>query len=212
LSSERDLCIRCLRAKSVCLCEKIRPFRSTFTTVLLQHPKERKNSIGTARLTHLCIENSILIPGTEFDENVRVQDLLKDPANACVILYPGKDATQLPEEKGKLIESLGDRTLVVFVIDGTWELAKGMLRRSPKLRSLPTICFTPETPSRYRVRKQPAKHCLSTIEAVHVLTQMLDPKPEADILIRLFSEMVEQQVAFGFDQDGEPKKKFRNKS
>jgi len=40
-------------------------------------------------MAHLTIENSLLIPGTDFDENEEVNRLIADPENHCVVLYPG---------------------------------------------------------------------------------------------------------------------------
>jgi len=192
----RGLCLRCLRAEAVCLCAEIRPLAPSFRVVLLQHPKERKNTIGTARLTHLCLSNSVLIPGTEFDSDRAVNDLLEDPANFCVTLFPGPLSINVSEHADDFFgyRPSDSRTLTVFVIDGTWSHAKSMLRKSAKLAALPQIRFTPTTPSNYRVRKQPNPLCLSTIEAVHQLIRVLNPDKDPDILVRLFAKMVDRQI------------------
>ena len=202
--ANRDVCYRCLRARSVCFCADIRSIAPSFRTVLLQHPKERKNSIGTARLTHLSVEDSVLVPGTGFEKDPVVSALLADPGNLNVVLFPGSDAYSLPERVEDLRTLTGERKLVVFVIDGTWSLAKGMLRRSPRIASLPKVCFTPERPSQYKVRKQPAPHCLSTIEAVHSLVRALNPELEADRLLEYFARMVDRQAAHQFEHPVTP--------
>lgn len=164
--------------------------------VLLQHPKERKNTIGTARLTHLCLSNSVLIPGVEFDQDASVNGLVEDPGNFCVTLFPGEHSINVSENAGDFFGYRpGDpRTLVVFVIDGTWANAKSMLRNSLRIASLPQIRFTPTVPSNYRVRKQPNPLCLSTIEAVHQLIRVLNPEKDSDILVRLFGKMIDRQI------------------
>ncbi len=192
----RNLCLRCLRAESVCLCSEIRPIRPNFRIVLLQHPKERKNTIGTARLTHLCIENSVLIPGTEFDADPKVNAIIDDPKNFCVTLFPGEKSVNVSEKPRELFGyTSGDpRTLTVFVIDGNWANAKSMLRKSTRLTALPQIRFTPTKRSNYRVRKQPNPLCLSTIEATHQLIQVLDPSLNPDFMITLFTRMIDRQI------------------
>lgn len=194
--ANRGLCLRCLRAEAVCLCADIRPLTPTFRVVLLQHPKERKNTIGTARLTHLCLSNSILIPGVEFDQDTSVNCLLDDPKNFCVTLFPGEKSINVSESAHDFFGyQTGDpRTLVVFVIDGTWAHAKGMLRKSLRIAALPQIRFTPTIPSNYRVRKQPNPLCLSTIEAVHQLIRVLNPEKNPDILVQLFAKMIDRQI------------------
>ncbi len=196
----RDQCYRCLRATSVCTCALIAPFSPRFGIVLLQHPKERKNSIGTARMTHLCIANSRLIAGVEFDGHPEVDALLDDPANACHVLFPGPTAIEVDRLGHDPLASpalgLGRRKLIVFVIDGTWAQAKGMLRKSARLGTLPRVSFQPSRPSNYRVRKQPSRFCLSTIEATHRLIEILDPQVDPGILLTVFDRMVEKQVSF----------------
>jgi DTW domain-containing protein YfiP len=195
---ERELCFRCLRGTPSCYCASLRPFTPSFTVALLQHPKERKNPIGTARMTYLSIQGSLLIPGIGFEKDERVNALIADKSNYCVVLFPGTEAINLSEPEGvkellrcsaagTVKEALRcsaagtgaadesaayTRKLVVFVIDGTWSQAKGMIRKSPNLMALQKVRFDPETPSRYRIRKQPDPHCLSTLEAVHALVRL----------------------------------------
>ena len=191
---QRDLCVRCLRARSMCFCTRIKSFRPNFKLILLQHPRERKNTIGTARLTHLCVEDSMIIHGSRFEADPYVTTLLSNHENYCVVLYPGAEAFNLSEGEVSFTTAVKNRKLVVFVVDGTWALAKGMLRRSPRLLALPQICFTPTRLSRYIVRRQPKDFCLSTIEAVYELISLIDPKTDASVLLDTFSHLVEQQV------------------
>jgi len=56
-------------------------------------PKEfKEEKAGTGRLTHLCLPNSELCMGQGFEQDEAVQALLADPANFCVLLYPGVTA------------------------------------------------------------------------------------------------------------------------
>jgi DTW domain-containing protein YfiP len=193
----RPLCLRCLRAEAVCYCDRITSFKPGFEIAILQHPRERRNSIGTARLAYLCVENSRLIHGMAFDADPAVAFLLESPLHYCVVLFPGESALNIDDEKEELFRRTAearDRTLVVFVIDGTWSQAKGMLRRSPRLAALPRVSFTPKEPSGYRVRRQPAPACLSTVEAVYRVVQALEPTPKAENLLEIFAKIVEKQV------------------
>ena len=58
------------------------------------------------------------------------------------------------------------------IIDGTWANAKKMLRLNPRLRELPFISFIPKTKSNFRIRRQPAELCYSTIETTHYLMSL----------------------------------------
>ena len=67
--------------------------------VLLMHPKEyRKQKTGTGRLASLNLARAEIIPGIAFDGHPRVRELLDDPANMPVLLYPGPGSTDLGAE------------------------------------------------------------------------------------------------------------------
>jgi DTW domain-containing protein YfiP len=194
----RVLCLRCLRSESTCYCQEVRPVRSRFQFILLQHPLEHRNCIGTARMTHHCLENSRLILGTAFDKDPQVIELTSNPDNHCVVLYPGPNSVNISLESETQTENrfpVG-KNRVIFVIDGTWFCAKKMLRQSPNLSSLPQICFTPKSGSEYKIRQQPHPQCLSTIEAVHHLIEVLDPKVNPANLLEVFRSMVARQLKF----------------
>lgn len=147
-------------------------------------------------MAQLCIENSTLIIGREFDDNAELLRLIADPGNYCSVLYPGAEARNIGLESREEIESgfPSGRTPVIIVIDGTWKIAKKMLRRSRGLSCLPRLCFTPESPSEYRIRQQPHVHCLSTIEAIHRVLRILDPDTDPSPLLDVFRGMVAEQV------------------
>ena len=193
----RDLCLRCLKARATCYCHQLRPFTSRNHIVILQHKLERKRTVGSARMAHLSIQNSTLIPGrgADFDTNETLLSILADPARHCVVLYPGPQASNISEAATDSWLPAG-KICTILVIDGTWHCAKTMLRESKILRTLPQICFTPGRESEYQFRRQPAPHCLSTIEAIHEVLNILEPGPQADELLFLFRSMVAQQIAF----------------
>jgi DTW domain-containing protein YfiP len=164
------------------------------------HPMEwRREKCTTGRMTVLNLANSEIIPGLAFDGHPRVRELLGDPGNLCVLLYPGPGAMNL-DEGGFPAELLGGRKLVVFLIDATWACAKVVLRESPGLLALPRLMFMPREPSRYHIKRQPASWCLSTLEATHELLLSLeraglDRYEDKTRLIDAFMAMQAVQVA-----------------
>jgi DTW domain-containing protein YfiP len=148
-------CRRCRRAASVCYCAHLATIESRTHVVFLQHPKERRVAIGTARLAHLALPNSELHIGLAFADHPVSARLTAGAA----LLFPGDDAL----DPATLSHCL-PRTLVV--LDGTWSQARKLLGFNPALRALPRIGLVPTRPSRYAIRREPAAHCLSTVEAV----------------------------------------------
>jgi DTW domain-containing protein YfiP len=198
---QRELCLVCLRPKKTCICAEVISFRTRpdLEVVILQHPGERKKTVSTARMTHLCIQNSKIIFGTQFDPDRDVEALIRDSSRRCVVLFPGVDSFDLSKTDTTTIESrffLESRILTVFVIDGTWQKAKQMMRLSPNLQRLEKISFIPQIRSQYRFRKQPDPRYVSTIEATFELLKWLDPRTDANALLKVFYSMVEKQVVF----------------
>jgi DTW domain-containing protein len=160
---------------------------------------------NTGRLTHLCLADSELHIGIEFDGHEAVQALINDPKNYPVLLYPGRNSLDLSvlqkddSQLSTLSSQLAKRRLVVFLLDATWRLVRPMLRLSPSLQRLPRVMFSNAAPSRYLIKRQPEPGCLSTLEAVHELLLALDRSgldrytlPEQ--LLGLFQRMQEVQI------------------
>ncbi|HRY55447.1 MAG TPA: tRNA-uridine aminocarboxypropyltransferase [Spirochaetia bacterium] len=195
----RETCYRCRRPKEYCLCPKEPPMETRTRIVLLMHPMEwKREKCATGRLTCLNLANSEIIPGLAFGEIPRYRELVEDPANYPVLLYPGPRALNL-SEGGFPSGSLGGRRLVVFLIDSTWACARSVLRASPCLLELPQVKFLPREPSRFVIKRQPREYCLSTLEAAHELLLALeaaglDSYPDKARLLAAFDAMQRLQI------------------
>ena len=206
----RVTCYRCFWLKAHCWCGSIVPMATRTKIVFLMHPKEwKQEKAATGRLTHLCLADSELHCGIEFDAHEAVQDLIRDPANFPVLLYSGREALNLsPTGPASPLPAftarLAQRRLVVFLLDATWALGRKMLRLSPSLQRLPRVMFTPSAPSRYVIKQQPHPGCLSTLEATHELLGALacaglDRYPLPAQLPALFDRMQDFQLRCAAD-------------
>lgn len=200
---KRSLCCNCLQPDFSCYCPDLRPVDPGFEFVILNHPLEARKRFATGRMSHLSLERSHLIVGHQFLDSGPVQKLLTDSSRHCVILYPGPKSVNLTplssEERAQVFPK--GRLLTVFVVDGTWATARQMVSQSPNLRSLPQICFTPPRLSNFRIRKQPAPECFSTIEAIHHTIELVGQTQGFDVtgrkhdqLLEVFDKMVENQL------------------
>ena len=170
----------------------------------LMHPKEfKREKAGTGRLAHLCLANSEIHVGVGFDDHVAVQRLINDSSYFPMLVYPGVTAHNL--SKGGLIASgLGERRLLVLLLDATWTGSRKMLRVSPSLQRLPRVMFNAGAPSRFVIKQQPQIGCLSTLEATHELLVALersglDQYPDQAQLLALFERMQDYQIRCAAD-------------
>jgi DTW domain-containing protein YfiP len=195
----RETCYRCRRPKKFCLCPSKPPMDTRTRIVLLMHPKEwRREKCATGRLACLNLANSEILPGLRFDEDPRFRELVDDPLNFPVLLYPGPGAMNLSEE-GFPAKELGSRRLVVFLVDATWSCSRSVLRESPGLLELPRVMFVPREKSRFVIKRQPRDFCLSTIEAIHELLLALESAgleayPDKGRLLAAFDAMQVVQI------------------
>ena len=182
----RQICSRCHRPASACWCVGLVPVETATRVVFLQHPRESRVAIGTARIAHLGLQRSELHEGIAFGGHPRIEELLAQPGTA--LLFPGPGAVS-PE------------TLVVppktlLVIDGTWPQARKMMALNPSLAGLPRIGFMPRRPGNYRIRREPDRHCVATVEAVVEVLSVFEREPDRFVsLLRAFDGMVDRQIA-----------------
>ena len=187
----RAYCSRCCRPESVCYCAWLQSIETPFRVVVLMHPDEQRRRVATGRMAHLCLPNSELIVGETFAHHPRVADLLRQ--QDCWLLYPGGDA-----KASALMASSVSRS-ALFVLDGKWAQARKMLAGSPNLAALPRISFSGNLQSHFTIKRQPKRHCLSTLEAITaVLAEMPKDPAEGLKLLVPFFHVVNQQLAFEF--------------
>lgn len=193
-----EMCYRCFKPKNNCLCPYIREADTGVKFVILMHPKEAYHQrTGTGRLTKLCLKESEIIIGIDFDENARLRELLSDPAYFPVLLFPGKDA--YTASSPLLKEQVGEKRLLVIVLDATWSLAAKMLHVSEILHTLPKLSFTRGYRSGFTFKKEPEEYCLSTIESCYHLVKELqesDIARQCDVesMPLVFKKMVDHQL------------------
>ena len=192
----RALCLRCLRPAAVCYCAHLAPIASATHVVFLQHPRESRLAIGTCRMAHLALAGSELHCGVSFESHPRVRALAADASGDVAVLYPGDDACE-PEAL--------DAPRTLLVLDGTWHQVRAMWRANPSLHRLPRIGFVPASPGNYRIRREPAPHCLATVEAVVEALGRLERDPvRFRPMLGAFDQMVETQLVFKTLKPGAP--------
>jgi DTW domain-containing protein YfiP len=187
--SPRAVCYVCHKAKVTCVCARIPRVENRTSVLVVQHPRERLHSIGTARFAALGLTKARVEiawnAGTP--EEAAPAWLPEDAA----LLYPGPAARELKDL------NVSERPRHLVVIDGTWHTARTLYRDKAWLRRLPQVSLTPAEPSRYRIRREPEAHCVSTIEAIVQALRVLEPETNGlDALIGAFDGMIDDQLAF----------------
>jgi DTW domain-containing protein len=184
----RAICEQCMRPVRVCYCGHVQRLETRTRVLILQHPRERKVGINTARIASLCLPNSVFVRGIDFSHDRTVQGVLRDPSRTPALLFPGPGAIEVDNEPTPL-------PMTLVVLDGTWWQAAKLYKSNAFLRELPRFGLPPGHISRYRIRREPADNCVSTIEALAAVLGAWEGDPErmARLLIP-FDAMIERQL------------------
>jgi DTW domain-containing protein len=184
---ERPFCYACRRAQVLCVCSDVAPISTRTRLVFLQHEEEAWNQIGTARLCHLALPNSLLLEGRDFKEDERLARALEG-APETLLLWPTRDAASLDE-------FVPGQERVLVVIDGTWSQARNLYNHTPILKTLRRVKLPRGEKSRYRIRLQPRGECVSSLEAaVRALGALEGDAARFDPILRAFDRMIDKHI------------------
>lgn len=185
-------CPRCLKPRSLCVCEGIAPIDNKVSLLILQHPQEQDRELGTARLTALHFKDALLKIGLSWPSLTKILGRPTDPQR-WAILYLGsvKAKAILPERDIVVVNKSGnavdhqDSALReiegIILLDGTWSQAKALWWRNGWMLKCKRVVLGPKRPSRYgKLRREPRSDGLSTIEAAAMLLARLERKPEIE--------------------------------
>ncbi|AUC80949.1 hypothetical protein CW733_01885 [Lacinutrix sp. Bg11-31] len=190
-----------MRPSSTCICKHISPFHTKTRFIILMHPKEyKKEKNGTGHITNLQLENSEIIVGVDFTNNNRVNKILSNKKKCSFLLYPGKDNFNLSLRKSSEINSFMGNNPHIFIIDGTWPCARKMLKLSKNLQKLKRVSFDNKIKSKFIIKQQPKSLCLSTIESVYTVLNLLNEgdleQCETKGFLIPFEKMIEYQLEY----------------
>ncbi len=200
-ASRREICRRCLQPRLNCYCAALVPQESRTRWIFLQHPGEARNPVGTARMAHLSLPGSRLLVGVDFSRERQLLALIAASRRPAV-LFPAEESRVLGEGDPDAAPDM------LIVIDGTWSQARKIWKTNDFLRALPACRLPPTPPSRYRIRAEPAAHCVSTIEAVAAALQALDGQ-DHEAMLAPFLSLVSRQAGFGEAPERSPRRRLR---
>ena len=204
------ICPRCLKPMSLSVCDSITPVANHVSVLILQHPQEQDKILGTARLTAVSLTDATFRVGLSWPSLAKA---LGRPAEAkrWAVLYLGaarpgdfpKDRDVLVLDKTGAPVADQDAALGhiegIVVFDGTWSQAKTLWWRNAWVLKGKRVALNPKRPSLYgKLRREPRREGLATIEAVGLLLARIEGRPEIETALRdNFRKMLERVAASG---------------
>jgi DTW domain-containing protein len=184
-------CPRCLKAQPLCVCDSVAPIQNRLSLLILQHPQEQDRALGTARLAAQHFSGAVVKIGMSWPSLSKALGRpVADPSRWAILYLGSASAEALESEreiialtrKGEVAEN--QRAILaaiegVVLLDGTWSQAKALWWRNPWMLKCQRVILNPAQPSRYgRLRREPRRDTLSTIEAAGLLIAALEKRPD----------------------------------
>ncbi|MBY0371495.1 DTW domain-containing protein [bacterium] len=193
-------CEDCWKTVELCVCESKPQVRTPLQLLILQHPREARNPLGSARLLSLSIAGAVHCVGLSWRSLSQAFGEKQDPSEWAV-LYLGtqkdsesKQSTaplEIRDRKGRVVPKATLKGIVL--LDGNWKQSKTLWWRNPWLLKLNRLLLNPTQGSKYgSLRRQPRGRCLSTLEAGAVTLDGLGDTKSAQALLEHFDAFLEK--------------------
>jgi DTW domain-containing protein YfiP len=191
-ASDAAICPRCLKPASLCVCAAVEPIDNRVGLLILQHPQEQDVELGTAHLTALHFRNATLRVGLSWPSLAKALGRPAEPRRWAVLylgsaraadLAPGREIVALDRKGAPLPDQAGALGSLegIVLLDGTWSQAKTLWWRNPWMLKAQRVVLGPQRPSRYgKLRREPRRDGLSTLEAAGLLIARLESRPEIE--------------------------------
>ena len=208
--SPEPICPRCLKPMALSVCDEVTPINNRVSLLVLQHPQEQDKLLGTARLAAVCLKQSTFKIGLSWPSLAKALGRPADPKRWAILHlgsarpadFPAGREVVVLDKKGKAVADQ-ERALAdiegVVVFDGTWSQAKTLWWRNAWVLKGKRIALNPQRPSLYgKLRREPRREGLATIEAAGLLLARLEKRPEIQAsLDGAFQKMLDRYRAAG---------------
>ena len=160
--------------------------------LILQHPREKKEALATAALTVATLRRAELVVGLSWPNLGRALGRPADPGRWAVLYLGSVRPRAFGLERDVIAldrhgQPAADQEVMLrdldgaILLDGSWSEAKGLWWRNPWLLKLRRLVLDPQSPSHYnRIRREPRREALSTIEAAALLLSRIEGRPEIE--------------------------------
>jgi DTW domain-containing protein YfiP len=189
-------CPRCRKPVAACICDRAETLRTKLRVVILQHPQENDALLGTTPLLTLMLPGAEVRVGLSWPSLAGALGVTNVDRSRWAVLavakVPEALAARAASEPVLLYDPAGRARKLsspgldgILVLDGSWSQAKTLWWRNPWLLKLPRLHLNPAEPSMYgRLRKEPRRDAVSTLEAVADVLPALGEAPATRTVLR----------------------------
>src|SRR6267378_802249 len=165
--------------------------RNRVFVLILQHPHEKREPLATAPAVVATLRHAKLAPGLSWPNLSRPLGHDADPRRWAALYLGSVRPASFTDRRELLLigrdgQPVADPAPVlrgldgIVLIDGTWSQAKTLWWRNPWLLKLHRLVLNPPRPARLgKLRREPRREALSTLEAAALALRHLEGGPDA---------------------------------
>lgn len=190
-------CPQC-QLRHQCVCEQLPALTSACHLALLMHENEQQRDTNTGQwlLKSLPTSTSVHIWQRKSPCSALIE-LLNNDQYQPYLLFPHDES--VPVSQASLQANKAAKVPLFIILDGTWQEAKKMLRKSTWLKNLPLAHITTTQASNYQLRRNQADGHLCTLEVGCEVLKALGEERQSELLLSFFDHYMQ---AFKADKSG----------
>ena len=171
--------------------------------LILQHPHEKREPLATAPAVVATLQHAKLVTGLSWPNLSRPLGRDADPRRWAALYLGSARPAALADRRELMLlgrdgQPIADPAPIlrgldgIVLIDGTWSQAKTLWWRNPWLLKLHRLVLNPPRPARLgKLRREPRREALSTLEATALALRHLESGPEAaDALLAALGQII----------------------
>jgi len=185
-----------------CLCSALPNLKNTLHIALLTHKQEQYRDTNTGRFVEQSLTNARIHLWQRTHPSELLQKKIDSERYHPYLLYPSNQSISL--DTAFEYANTNNKIPCFIVLDGTWQEAKKMERKSPWLDTVERVSLTPSHPSQFSLRRNQQENALCTIEVVSELLASSGDVTEAEKLRHFFHLFM---ATFKADKSGHVMKK-----
>ncbi len=184
-------CPLCAEPDDRCRCPDLAPIDTRLEVVILQHPQERREALGTGVLAARRLARARIAVGLSWPNLAAALGRPAAPWRwATLYLGAAREFPAAPDgtvnvldRRGRPLEASARRTALaalegLILLDGTWSQAKTLWWRNPWLLKTHRVILNPPARALYTaIRREPRRPAVSTLEAAAIALAEVEGAP-----------------------------------
>ncbi|WP_413110223.1 tRNA-uridine aminocarboxypropyltransferase [Thaumasiovibrio sp. DFM-14] len=181
-------CRSCMVHSRLCICSHKPNVQSQAAFLLIMFDDEVLKPSNTGRLIADLFDDCFAYIWSRTNPESALLNLLADPQWQPYVIFPAEYA---PDRESKAIALEEGKRPLFILLDGSWQEAKKMFRKSPYLDQFPLLSVSPNELSRFKLREASKDNQLATAEvAARIVDRLGEPDNAAtlDLWFDVFRE------------------------